>query len=105
MKGWIMPSSFEQLKEHEEMLKGFAKGLAELYDINRDGDEYWTAVKLPNDLYADINVWIWEKDGQEKLKISAYAVDPKGYRENDQWLSLYEQPLEKKHTKREGKIK
>jgi len=102
MKGWIMPSSFKQLKEHEEMLKAFAKGLAELYDIDRDGDDYWTAIRLPNDQYADINVWIWEKDGKEKLKIAAYAVDTEGVGEYGEWLSLYEQPLEKKHNKREG---
>ena len=90
------------LKAHEATLRAYARGLAELYDVDRDGDDYWTATSLPDGTVVDVNVWIDGRWKRERLRITAYAIDDNGSTITTNSLSLYEQPLAQRHTSNEG---
>jgi hypothetical protein len=74
------PSNILTLKGHETDLRVFALGLYELYDIDRDGDDWWTAYQFPDGSYADVNIYAYENDPftTRTITITAYAVSDNG---------------------------
>ena len=89
-------STIETLKQYEDVLRVFAKKIADKHNIDRDEDDWWTAYPLNEDSFADINVWIYDDDKRSILKIAAYPVDAEGFTICDEWLMLYESSTKKK---------
>ncbi len=96
-------STVETIKERENELRNYATGLAELFDVDREGDDWWTAYSFGDGSFADINVWIDTNGKHEWLVVTAYAVDEDGYTKTDQYRQLYKRSLTAKHnTRKEG---
>ena len=97
-------STIETIKARETELRNFAANLAELYDVDREGDDYWTAYNFGDGSFADVNVWIDSNGKHEWLVITAYAVDADGYTKTDQYRQLHKESLKAKYTttKNEG---
>lgn len=76
----LKPSNILTLKGHQPDLKAFALGLYELYDMERDGDDWWTAYQFPDGSYADINIYAYDNEPftTRTITITAYAVDADG---------------------------
>ncbi len=74
-------SSYNYLFENRELLRAYMKGLIELFDVDRDGDDWWGSLRLPNGSYADINIYTYEigmGEAEELLCATAYPVDAHG---------------------------
>lgn len=74
-------STYNYLFENRELLRAYMKGLIELFDIDRDGDDWWGSLRLPNGSYADINIYVYSMDensNEELLCATAYPVDARG---------------------------
>ena len=73
-------SNILTLKAYEPALKQFARGLYELYDIDRDGEDWWTAYQFSDGSYADINIYANDNEPftMRTITIRAYAVDDDG---------------------------
>jgi hypothetical protein len=91
-------STIETLKQYEDVLRVFAKKIADKHNIDRDEDDWWTAYPLDEDSFADINVYVFDDDTRSVLKIAAYPVDADGFTICDEWLMLYESSTKKKTT-------
>ena len=95
-------STIETIKTNEESLRHFAKTLVELWDVSRDGDDYWTAYSFGDGSYADVNVWIDTMGKHEILKVTAYPVRLDGSTNTSEFRTLYKQSLKAKHNTHEG---
>jgi hypothetical protein len=95
-------STMQTLKADEPALKVFAEGLYELYDIDRDGDDWWTAFKFSNGSYADVNIYTYDNDDETSrtITISAYPVNEHGETDSDNWLPLLKKQFA--NNKKEG---
>ena len=89
-------STIETLKQYEDVLRVFAKKIADKHNIDTDEDDWWTAYALDEDSFADINVYVFDDDTRSVLKIAAYPVDADGATICDEWLMLYESSTKKK---------
>ena len=95
-------STIAKIRENIETLRAYARGLADLYDVDRDGDDLWTATTLPDGSTVDVNVWIDTVKDHDWLKIAAYPVDSDGQMNGSKWITLFEQPLAQEHNNNEG---
>lgn len=91
----IRHSTLETVKEHRDVLQAFAKGLANNYNPNIDGEDMWTAYEFADGSYADINVWL---AGGSLVCISAYPVDDEGNINSSQWVRIYQESLPRRIT-------
>lgn len=73
-------SNILTLKADEPALKEFARGLYELYDIDRDGEDWWTAYQFSDGSYADINIYAQDNEPftMRTITVRAYAVGEDG---------------------------
>lgn len=85
-------SDLAMLKEHKDLLTIVARTLVDLYDADRDGDDYWHSIELPNGAPVDINIWIDGDDRRTTLKVSAYGVNEYGM-DTDSILPLITQRI------------
>lgn len=91
-------STIETIKARETELRNFARGLVELYDRDRDGDDYWTAFDFGDGSFADVNIWIDENGKHEWLVVTAYPVTIDGDVVTDRYRQLYKASLKAKYT-------
>lgn len=95
-------STIETIKARETELRNFARGLVELYDRDRDGDDYWTAFDFGDGSFADVNIWIDENGKHEWLVVTAYPVTIDGDVVTDRYRQLYKASLTAKYTTHKG---
>jgi hypothetical protein len=70
----IIPSTQESIIEHLPLIRAFSDGLVELWDFDRDGDDYWHSYQLPDGSYIDINIYLYSDEGKEFISSTAYPV-------------------------------
>lgn len=102
MKQVTKESTIDTIKARSKDLEAFAKSLVELYDVDRDGDDYWTAFDFGDGSFADVNVWIDSIGKHEILKVTAYPVRLDGSTVTSAYRTLYKQSLKAKYTTHEG---
>lgn len=95
-------STIETIKARETELRNYARGLVELYDRDRDGDDYWTAYNFGDGSFADVNIWIDENGKHEWLVVTAYPVAIDGSVITKDYRQLYKESLKAKYTTHEG---
>jgi hypothetical protein len=97
-------SSIGLIRSHEAALREYAKGLFELYDPDRDGDDMWTSYGFANGSYADINVYVigdeYSNTDMRTFKIVAYPVTATGDLVTDEHLLLLEKRISTKHKEK-----
>ena len=99
MKG----STLETLNANRALLVAYAETLAELYDRDRDGDDWWHSVKLADGSYADVNLWIDNYNTDyESIRVTAYAVTSKGCMNTRESLALFSKSLTDHQQQPEG---
>jgi hypothetical protein len=83
-------SNILTLKADEPALKVFAQGLYELYDIDRDGEDWWTAFQFSDGSYADVNIYAYDNEPftVRTITITAYPVNEDGDTLTDNYLRL-----------------
>jgi hypothetical protein len=83
-------SNILTLKADEPALKNFAEGLYELYDIDRDGEDWWTAYQFSDGSYADVNIYAYENERctVRTITITAYPVGEDGETLTNNYLRL-----------------
>jgi hypothetical protein len=70
----LTPSTQEAIIKHLPLIRAFSDGLIELWDLDRDGDDYWHSYELPDGSYVDINIYVWADNGKDFLSSTAYPV-------------------------------
>lgn len=98
-------STIETIKAHEPELRNFARNVVELYDRDRDGDDYWTSYSFGDGSFADVNVWIDEQGKHEWLVVTAYPVAIDGSIITNQYRQLYKESLKANYTTTKGNFK
>ncbi len=83
-------STILTLQGEKKNLEEFARGLYELYDIDRDGEDWFTAYQMSDGSFADINIYAYENEPFDvrTITITAYAVDELGQMIPEQSLLL-----------------
>lgn len=71
-------STYDYLFKNIDMLRAYTKGVIEMFDIDRDGDDWWGSIRLPNGSYADVNVYLYDDSKEELLCATVYPVDVRG---------------------------
>jgi hypothetical protein len=73
-KETMKASTQQSIIDNIEIISAFASGLIELYDFDRDGDDYWHGYKLPDGSYVDINIYVFSDGDKEWLNATAYPI-------------------------------
>lgn len=97
-------STIETIKEREQELRNFAANIVELYDVDREGDDYWTAYSFGDGSFADVNIWIDSNGKHEWLVVTAYPVAIDGSTVTSEYRQLHKESLKAKYTTHEGDI-
>lgn len=71
-------SSQQKIMDNIQAIRAFCEGVTELYDVDKHGDDYWTAYQLPDGSYVDINIYVYAEDPEEFMCATAYPVDGAG---------------------------
>lgn len=102
MKKVTKESTIDAIKRRTKDLETFAVGLVELFDADRDGDDYWTAFDFGDGSFADINIWIDVRGSHEYLLVDAYPVLIDGSTDTRAYRTLYKGSLKAKYNRHEG---
>lgn len=103
MRNVTKGSTISKIKKHDTELRAFAYGLVQTYDVDRDGDDFWTAYSFGDGSFADVNVWIESSRGKRlMLCVAAYPVTKDGDLVTDEFRVLYKQSLTAKYKTQEG---
>lgn len=94
-------STLDTLKDHDRELRTYVANLLELYDADRDGDDYWTSYGFGDGSFADINVWIEDYNGHAELRVAIYCVKAGGFTDTANYRVIHKQTV-KAHTYRDG---
>lgn len=67
----------QDILDHLSTLRGFAYGLL---PNDSQGEDWWDTLAV-GDLSFDVNVFLWEEDGKQVKKVTAYPMflDGNGY--------------------------
>jgi hypothetical protein len=98
-------SNIEKLQIHKQSLVNFAEGLYELYDYERDGEDFWTAYQFDDGSYADVNIYKWESEpfyDVRTISVVAYPVDEEGNLITDKSVLLLSKQTKLERKKNES---